>query len=190
MNNIISRNNSNDGIKIEASGATGSKNVVVNNALLLNNDDGIHIRDNSDNFIFTNVIAKNNNKSGILIQDCDNFVVSACNFEENNFNGIGISGSQYFSVNGCTAKNNNFGEAGSAFTASGIKINDYNGKPSLYGTVSGNVLHDTQETATQNYGVRTEDNTDYILITGNILVGNKTGATSLVGSNNVVVNNL
>lgn len=56
--------------------------------------------------------------------------------------------------------------------------------------VTGNICHDDQGTKTQTFGIRTQGTSDNNIITSNDVRNNLTGGLSIVGSSNIVSNNL
>lgn len=57
-------------------------------------------------------------------------------------------------------------------------------------SIQGNQCWDDQGTKTQSYGIVLQDTSDYAIITGNNVRGNRDGGMLLVGSNNIVKNNI
>lgn len=126
-------------------------------------------------------------QAAITVNNC---VATRCG--QSGFRVKGLSGVTF---NGCTATDN--GRAASGTDTAGFYVYDQTNTRSKYvvinGCWSGNsptAAGTTVVDTTQTHGVLTEDNTDYILITSNVLHKNATAGTSYVGSNNTDDNNM
>jgi len=106
---------------------------------------------------------------GIRCDSEDNTVISGNLCYGNREDGIRVGGN-YHTVTGNLCRDN--GQVG---TGNGINMSN-----AMYCTVVGN----TCTGSSQNYGILSENTSDYNNVSGNILHGNGTGAISLVGSNN------
>jgi hypothetical protein len=156
--------------------------------------------------------AYNNNTDGIDCYHTEGVTVNGCRSERNGLNGFTMDSTSHYGqiigciskenahngihlflsgnvrVEGCLVQSNSYGAAGSYH---GIHIESTVGDPSQgYNClIEGNRILDSQGTKTQEYGIKMTY-TDYARIFNNDLDGNRTGAISPVGSNNVIKDNI
>jgi len=176
-----------------------SGNIVINST-----DQGIHIQDNHGASIADNTVVGVTNFDGIRVEAKNgvtennkiiNNAVTGARHGINAAAGVtkvndnlcykndqhGIDAKDNQTVVGNTCKNNGQGGGGYA----GIHVYD-----NVDLVISGNRCFDDQGTKTQDYGILTENSSDYNIINGNNCRGNATSGISQVGANSVVTDNL
>lgn len=140
---------------------------VTGNTCTGNTTYGIQIRNNSagtiKGIVCSNNICSLNGREGIILQGLPNTV---------------ISNNQCF--------NNSQSSAGGY---AGITLTDDTDYVT-YSIVIGNRCFDTQASKTQKYGIWERNNSDYNIITNNIVNGNLTGSIVTIGGNSEVSHNI
>ncbi len=161
--------------------ASGSyANTITGCTAAVNTQDGF-ITTGSGNNVIDACSAYGNLFSGINATTAPATTISGCNSFLNRGSGIYVSGSNTSSVTGNVCLDNNKAVG----SDSGIRVVN-----STNVVITGNRCADDQGTPTQNYGVALEGTADFCTVTANGLSGNKLGAVSLVGSNNIIRNNM
>lgn len=179
------RGNQKSGIQLGSGGASDCQ--IVNCEIGSNAQDGIILASVADCIINNNIIYLNTS-DGIELFNSSKCIVIGNRINTNGANGIKLTGSSatpaYCTVMGNFSYNN-----GQSTTGSGISVSD-SSVGARYNNIVGNICYDNQGTPTQDYGILTANNSDYQTITNNICVTNQTGQVSVVGSNNILFNNV
>ncbi len=97
---------------------------------------------------------------------------------ENNYHGIWVSSGSYVTIVGNVVKNNGQGGSGDGIFSGANNC-----------LISGNIIVDDQENATQRYGIYLSEWAYDYFITGNTVKGNDLGEIFVKGSNIIVKNN-
>jgi len=186
------------------------RNRVENSEFNSNNKTGITISITSTNNQMVNCIVKGNGDSGILTKsqklsligiigidntydgitldaDSDYSTIVGGVFYDNKRNGITVYRSSYCTVAGNVVFNNAVN-----YVSGGIRLHDGGSDPCLYCIISNNICFDTRTGAsrTQDYGILSEDSSDYLLVEDNVLYNNIVAQVSLVGTNDMVKHNI
>lgn len=190
----------------------GNYLVVSHNQVYDTVNDGIYIATTGETTVSTDVIVSNNKirsagRYGIRLA---NVAMGACS--DNVINASGTTGIIIEKATGIGVVNNKI--TGSV-TGDGIRlhmsarnqislntcknnarygiyITDDGATASLYNQITENHCYDDQGTKTQDYAIFSGNSSDYNIITGNIVraTDHTTGSMSLVGSNNIIFNNI
>jgi len=125
--------------------------------------------------------------AGISIISCSGITVANNHVANMERLGINTWRAQNSTVIGNVVKN--CGTAGVSGAQAGIQLNGDATTNNLYNVVVGNRCFDDQATKTQLYGIEEKGTSNYNLIEGNNVVGNKTVGITKVGANTIVRNN-
>ena len=180
--------------------------VVLSDSLVEgSNGDGTLIVD-SVGVMVANTVIQGNSGNGLVVNSLNTnlsqglITISNCNFEANTKNGIGLYSQNQMplgsvSIISCKITNSGAGAHGNSdqpFLWDGININT----DSITGGNCTNILVSScflgnrdGTNSTQEYGIRTLGNTDYVQIFQNNFFNNLAGNYSLVGSHNTIQNN-
>lgn len=156
--------------------------AVVGNISSNNTQDGFLINGTSSNVVLSGNVSHNNGSAGLRISEsAGSVIVNNNNIYSNTSSGVNVgSASSNIIFSGNMIHDNDGGAAG----ANGI---DIGGGTDI--VVTGNRFYNVG-TAGQDYAIRSFENSDYISVTGNNTRGNSVGTISLVGSNNLIANNI
>jgi len=150
------------GIQLSSGGC--QRILIANNQINASGQRGISINGN----------ALYNQINGNCLYDCG---------QEGIYLGNTTAVCSYTTISNNQVINSGFGSGGTTY--SGIRLIG-----STRCSLNGNVCTDDQGTKTQNYGILEDTSGDYNLIIGNMVEGNNTGGTSVVGTNTLLANNI
>lgn len=185
VTSCIVRNNGLAGIA-----ATGIRHIISNNIVKQNGADGIFI--SGREIVVSNNVVDNNADCGIggdnsWITPFRGNAITGNTVLNNKRNGISLLNAEKTAITGNVVHSNGYGKEGERYR-NGIMLegNSYTNE------ITGNVCYNEVNNPTPNqmYGVRTFDSSDRNLVVGNVLRDNGVGPYCLVGSNNLIANNI
>ncbi|GEM_PF-1019873 len=181
------QNNRSDGIAVQK-GQTDlpvRNSTVAGNTCRNNGNRGLYVERASGCTFTNNTLV--GNQAGVYALNAAGCAFLSNTASRNAGYGIALNQSANCTVGGNTCTNN--GQVQSGTSQDGIRIEGSSPAPTG-NQVSGNLCTDDQPRKTQQYGIHLSEQADYTLIADNDLRGNAVAGLLLVGSHNVVQNNL
>jgi parallel beta-helix repeat protein len=168
-----SKDNEGSGIIIEDNAAMST---ITGNTSINDGRNGIWVESKGKNTRITDNHVFGADSIGIEINGNETVLVDNTVDGTVNNEGIRVTSCENCIIESNTVKNNN---------AQGIRIID-----SINTIIANNRCTDTQNSKEQTYGIQIEGVSNYCTITGNDVTGNLTGGMSIVGSNNIIRDNV
>lgn len=176
ISNCVVKNNT-----VRGTSLAGATNIAVNNCVF--EDNGTRGIDIATSKVQVNgCIVNNNTEEGIQLYSGTQHMVNGCRIVGNGNHGIFVGVSEAIISNNYIDANSTIGTDYDGIRIAGSKTDL---------SFVGNIITDTQGTPTQQYAMEFSSGSDYVMITGNNLRGNKTGAINgTLGGNSVNTNNI